>query len=256
MTYKIPVLLLAISCAAQSTEPPPLRKLSFGGRIRILGNSLFDGAPVAKDLTSPFAHTRDDSTENQSSRGAVGLGFEYALTKKWAIGVDAFYQRARYVQSTTILRGSPPDEDDTDDRDVESYTERTRATFWDVPVTMRYYGLRDEGPLSKIFVSAGGAARFTRSVKSGTESILPGDGDADGTVEDGEVKTAYNETPVSPRSKQTFGATVGVGFRFIDDYRIRFTPEFRYTHWFGAPFDSNSTRTRRGQMEIVIGISF
>ncbi|MDX2178608.1 MAG: outer membrane beta-barrel protein [Bryobacteraceae bacterium] len=246
MTYKFTIGLLALTCAAQSTEPPALRKFSFGGRIRILANGLFDNATTTYEPTTP-AVRREDTTKNLSSRGALAPSVEYAFSRRWSVSADLFYQRARYEQATTIGTG-------TRSGDAAPYTyqytttstERTRATFWDIPVLVQRRGFGENAFLSKVYAGVGGTARFVRSVKSGTETILPDD----------DVTTTYSEAATTPRTKQTFGATAAVGFRFVDDYRIRFAPEFRYTRWFGAPFDSNSTRTARGQMEVVLGITF
>jgi hypothetical protein len=51
------------------------------------------------------------------------------------------------------------------------------------------------------------------------------------------------------------GATVGVGFRFVDEFNIKVTPEVRFTRWNGATFNQDSTRSPRNQLEVGIGFS-
>jgi hypothetical protein len=51
------------------------------------------------------------------------------------------------------------------------------------------------------------------------------------------------------------GATVGVGFRFVDEFNIKVTPEIRYTRWNGMTFAQDSTRSPRNQLEVGIGFS-
>ena len=51
------------------------------------------------------------------------------------------------------------------------------------------------------------------------------------------------------------GATVGAGFRFIDEFNIKVTPEIRYTRWNGTTFNQDSTRSPRNQLEVGIGFS-
>ena len=56
---------------------------------------------------------------------------------------------------------------------------------------------------------------------------------ADGTLENNQIRAQV--------SKRTLiGATVGVGFRFIDEFNIKVTPEVRYTRWNGLTFGQDS----------------
>ncbi len=43
---------------------------------------------------------------------------------------------------------------------------------------------------------------------------------------------------------------------FIDDMKIRFIPEVRYTRWMGRTFDTLSTQSRVDQIEGTISITF
>jgi hypothetical protein len=48
----------------------------------------------------------------------------------------------------------------------------------------------------------------------------------------------------------------GMGLRLVDDFNIKLSPELRYTRWMGATFDSESTRSRRNQLEVGIALTF
>jgi hypothetical protein len=45
-----------------------------------------------------------------------------------------------------------------------------------------------------------------------------------------------------------------MGFRFVDEFNIKVTPEVRYTRWNGETFNSSSTHSPRNQLEV--GIAF
>jgi hypothetical protein len=70
---------------------------------------------------------------------------------------------------------------------------------------------------------------------------------ADATTENNQIRAQV--------SKRTLiGATVGVGFRFVDEFSIKVTPEVRYTRWDGLTFGTDSTQSPRNQLEV--GIAF
>ena len=76
--------------------------------------------------------------------------------------------------------------------------------------------------LSHLYLSGGATARNVSSVRT-TNNIT----NADGTLANNQIQ--------APMAKRTLiGATVGVGFRFVDEFNIKVTPEVRYTRWNGA----------------------
>jgi len=54
----------------------------------------------------------------------------------------------------------------------------------------------------------------------------------------------------------TVGGVAGFGFRFIDDYNIKVTPEFRYTRWLRSAFSLDSTQSPKNQIEVGFGLTF
>ena len=62
-----------------------------------------------------------------------------------------------------------------------------------------------------------------------------------------------NRAPVDKRT--LLGATVGAGFRFVDEFNIKVTPEIRFTRWNGPTFNQDSTLSPRNQLEVGIGFS-
>ncbi|HXA07510.1 MAG TPA: hypothetical protein VNY30_21845, partial [Bryobacteraceae bacterium] len=62
--------------------------------------------------------------------------------------------------------------------------------------------------------------------------------------------------PTVPSAQKLPGIVGAVGMRFVDDFGIKLSPELRYTHWLGATFDSNSTRSRRDEIAVGIALTF
>ena len=99
------------------------------------------------------------------------------------------------------------------------------------------------GILSHLYLSAGATARNVSAVRT-TNNIT----NADGTLANNQIQAAI--------SKRTLiGGTVGIGFRFIDEFNIKVTPEVRYTRWNAETFSLNSTQSPRNQLEVGIGFS-
>jgi hypothetical protein len=148
---------------------------------------------------------------------------------------ELLYHRLDYTQTSQIT--------DTVSGNT-GITETTRATLWDLPVMLRYRGLRESGLLSKIYFAGGGEVRRVTNIGTSTVTNLP-----NGT-------TTTSNAPTIPSKRDVTGAVVGVGLRFVDDFNIKLSPELRYTRWMGATFDSESTRSGRNQLEIGIALTF
>ena len=108
----------------------------------------------------------------------------------------------------------------------------------------RWYGLGAGTLRSRAYLIAGLGLRHVGRVRTGNEFSY-----ADGT-------TDYNEAPASPVSQNQAGAVVGAGMRFIDDFNIKVTPEFRYVRWHAAGFSGQSYRSAPGELRFGLGISF
>jgi hypothetical protein len=109
---------------------------------------------------------------------------------------------------------------------------------------LRRQGLREEGKWSHVYASIGGVIRKVSNINTTNNITLP-----DGT-------TQTNAIPPTPAKRTLRGAVVGFGFKLVDDFHIKVTPEFRYTRWFGSTFATETTVTRKNQMEVGIGFTF
>ncbi len=121
-------------------------------------------------------------------------------------------------------------------------TESTKARLFDLPVLL-HRNVRSSGLLSHLYLSGGVTARNVSSVRTVTNIT-----NADATKANNQI-----QAPVNKRT--LIGATVGAGFRFVDEFNIKVTPEVRYTRWNGATFNQDSTQSPRNQLEVGIGFS-
>jgi len=108
-------------------------------------------------------------------------------------------------------------------------TQTAKARQLDFPVMLRYTGLRHGGVLSKLYVAGGVEFRRISGVKTQTDSSYIAVG-----------ASAVNSTSyaaVSPNLRKTEGPSVAIGFKFMDNFNIRLTPEVRYTKFRGRIFN-------------------
>jgi hypothetical protein len=229
---------------AQVSEEEAGKRFSFGFRVRGFDSDVLSDNTVETSNTT--SKTSQSSTTTTSPRRlSVGPALEVNLNRKFAVLVEAFYHRPSYTKVAKNYTGIDDTSTESDERTLKStVTERTRATYWDVPVLVRYRAFKREGILSKTFVQGGVVLRNVSKIATGTETEF-----SDGT-------TAYNENPAAPAFRSVLGVVAGAGLRFVDNFNIKVTPQVRYTHWSRASFVSDSTQSRRNQLEIGIGLVF
>lgn len=231
----MPVLYGQESSSAPTPEAAQKgwRRLSFGFSIAGYPFNVLNNKDTNINTTNPVG-TYDVSTSNTYQQVGIGPALEFAVTKKFSLAAELYYHRVTYSQIATITVGT----------NVSTVTVATNARLFDLPVMLRYRGLRETGPLSKIYFAGGGSLRDVSHIHTTTTTDF-----ANGT-------TGVDYTPVTPTEKLAKGAVVGVGFRLVDDFNIKLEPEIRYTRWFGSTFDSYSTRSRRGQLELDLALKF
>ncbi len=206
--------------------------LSFGFRVRAIPFGFFGERTVT---TTNSSTDLDYSYQTTSSSPYMGIGpaIEYLLRQNLVLGVDFLHHSAQYARTVGVTNS-----DDETDTTVET----TRMTYWDIPLHVQWLG--PPRLPRRMFVSIGGVYRHVGHIRTGNETTY-----SDGT-------TDYNETPVKSVRTNLFGASAGLGFRFVDQFGIKVTPEVRYTRWFGNTFSAISTRSEPGQLEAIIGLTF
>jgi hypothetical protein len=131
---------------------------------------------------------------------------------------------------------------------VTTWTENTKADEWEVPVMLRYQGLRSGGFFSKLYTAGGVTYRKVDHVRTNTDYSYQ--------VPAESAITSSSDTPIALDKASMYGAEIAVGFRFIDDFNIRVTPEIRYTRWQGEVLNGFLTETKRGQLDFGVAFTF
>jgi hypothetical protein len=219
------------------------RRFSFGLRVQAFPYPLFKTSTSTSSTTKPIAdYNYTGSTD--SPKVAVGPAVEFRFTRHLSIGTDLVIHRADYKEVTEIRSGKKDPNSSTDDRLVTTITQTTTASYWDLPVLARYYGLWSGGFKSHLYAVGGLTYRRVGRVRTGNEFS-----NADGT-------TDYHEKAAVPSRTKLYGPTVGVGLRVIDDFHIKITPEARFTHWSGNAFQGQTYRSVPNELKVGIGVTF
>ncbi len=233
--------------ASQEKAPEPesfLRRFSFGGRMTVLGTNAMNSGDMTRSTSEPPV-TVTTTTSSESKRVGGGVTFEFALTDRISVGADLLYKRGGYNRS--VFRAEGVDNADTTDKDERSITrnlESTRADYWDLPIVARFYNKGHGEGGARMFVLGGVAFRRATAVETVREVVR-----ADG------LSDTY-DTPVEAAHKTVGGVVVGAGVQLMDDIRVKFTPELRFTRWFRSTFDNAPTQSPKNQVEIVLGLTF
>ena len=222
------------STPAPEETPHGIHRMSFGFRVAGYPFNPLANKDVNFTTTDSVPATFLIQTSNNYLKVGFGPSVEFAISKRFTLVGELFYHRVNYTKTTQISQGTAN----------TGITENTRATFWDLPVMLRFRGITDEGFLSHLYFAAGAAVRDTANIKTSTLLQNP-----NGT-------SSTSTTPAKPSAKNLAGAVAGAGLRFVDDFGIKVEPELRYTRWLGETFDSGSTRSRRDQIEVSLAFTF
>ena len=234
--------------APQEMAPPVSEdRLSFGIRARVM--PLRDVSVLGNKhtiTTTTDGKTLYDWSYNTTSRSPIyggGVEFEVRFTRRNSLSLGLMYQRITYDKVTDTWWGGTVDPTtNTDTRLHTTTAEHTTGRFWDLPLILRHQGIRSSGALSHLILDAGVTGRTVSTIRT-TNTITNTDS----------TKTV-NNFETQPGRRTVIGGVIGFGFRTIDDFRIKTTPEIRYTRWVESTFSSTSTMSSKNQLEI--GISF
>ena len=232
--------------AADKTSEAPARKLAIGFRVRTLpvrSFSVMDNAVVLTTATvSKVNYDTNFNTVTHSFMLGGGLSIEAPLSSRTLLTADVLFNRLKFDKVTNVYWGVDDPTTAADERSHQTTTQNTAARLFDMPVLL-HRNVRPAGLLSHLYLSGGPTARLVSTVHT-TTNITYFD-----------ATTANNSIPAAINKRILIGATVGVGFRFVDEFHIKVTPEVRYTRWNGATFNQDSTRSPRNQLEVGIGFS-
>ena len=229
--------------AATQPAPEPEVKnwragLKFSGQFL----DMFDESSLNTFDSIAWKYT-SSATTDISNRLGFGLTFAYDLTSRVSLNLDVLYRRAGFRSGLEITEGEDDLETIEDERKITSGFEQTKADYWDLPFTLRLH----DGPSSRRvrgFVEVGGALRRATSIRTYTELESPGQ---IGTVD---------TTAAKPANASVLGGVVGAGWDWRTSKGVNVVPQVRYTYWMNPVFDTARTRSSRGQIEFLLGITF
>lgn len=238
------VSAIAQDTATQQTSPstatPYVRRFSLGGRLSVPLLGQVTGGDRTENLTAGPTLI-ETTSENRSTWIGGGVTLQVAVSDRNAIAVDLLRRRQGFYLTTLTYTGTDNPNTTADERTIVGQKENTRASSWEMPVLFRRYNIGRFAEGRRWFWEAGGAIRRIGGIATFIE-------------EDGEE--CCLQIPRAVSNRYTPGATVGAGLQLSDDYGVKIVPEVRYTHWLGRPFDAAAARSRKGQIEFLIGITF
>jgi hypothetical protein len=251
--------LMAPALRGQTTPPPATpkpdeaadnaskpKRASLGLRMRALPLRSYSVMADSHSMNTTYVgktpYDVSFDTTSSSPFWGGGLAFELLMGRRTFLTADFMFAQLRYAKATNTYWGVDNPETFTDERSHTALNESTTARLWDLPL-MLHYRVGSSGILSHLYVAGGATAREITSIRT-TNNLT----DTGGTV-------TTNQNKTLPSKRNLLGAVVGIGFRFVDDFNFKVTPEIRYTRWAGATFDSDSTQSPRNQLELSIGIT-
>ncbi len=198
------------------------------------------------DTTTPYSSFTPplevkSTSKPQSRPVTVGPSLVYRFNNKWGLGVDALYRNVGYdelILTQTIVESG---------KTAEFYgymNERTRATFWDVPVLLRYTKYQQKGWRPRTTGMLGLSTRFVTGIESYQEFVNK------------KANVYQTSEPIKPAYKTAPGATIGLGMEWRDEIGVKVTVEGRYTRWQRDVFKNGPTSSTRNTVEVLVGFSF
>ena len=260
MNRTIPALALWLFLLpALHAQPAPdtggsfLKRFTYGARFSIMPTNLLRGENFLRTETETgadteveyviFSHTQ--RTNSTSSHLGFGGTVAYAFNETFTLVADVMYRRPSYRFGEETIEGlDDPDTDEEDERIINEWLEQTDASYWDIPVMLRWHESGPNDQLARYFFGGGIAIRAVSGIKTYNEHTLPNN-----SVES-------NNDPITPANRVVPGLVASAGFEFGKDRGFKVTPEVRYTRWLRRTFNSNTSRSNPNQLEFLVGITF
>jgi opacity protein-like surface antigen len=236
------ILAAAMLSPALAQQAAFHKRFEVGLRVGYMPLKLMRNADATTRFSSFTPPLEVKSTSKPQSRPVTaGPSLVYRFNGKWGLGVDALYRNVGYdelVSTQTIVDAG---------KTAESYgytNERTRATFWDVPVLLRYTKYQQKGLRPRTTGMLGVSTRFVTGIESYREIV------------NRQANVNQTSAPITPARKTAPGATVGLGVEWRDEVGVKVTVEGRYTRWQRDVFRNGPTASTRNTMEVLVGFSF
>jgi hypothetical protein len=226
-----------------ATEPAPKQeRWAIGFRVRAYSTAGFDPSTVERSTTGPTTATTIKTTDNSSALGFAAPVLDVRLGGRFWLRTELMFHRPAFERRTETFTGTDNPATTVDERTRTLIEEDVKATTFDIPVLLRYGGYGG-GFFGKVFLTGGPVFRRTAKVSASNRTTIGSD-------------TVTDQNAPSPTKRGVFGTAVGFGFRLVDDFNIKVTPEARYVLWSGSAFDTESLHSRKRQIEVGIALTF
>jgi hypothetical protein len=221
--------------------PLGLKWVSIGFRVPVSLHPEVANENFSSGTTLP---TTTYTTTNETMRTNVGLAMEFPVYRHLSLMTEGYVHHLKYMSVHELNQVDPNSTGEI----LTTWTENTKATEWDVPVMLRYSGLRSGWLLSKMYAAGGESYRRVNHVHTTTDYLHQ--------VPSATAGSSSSSAPVPLGHSAMNGAVVAVGLRLIDDFNIRVTPEVRYTRWEGHVLSGAYTVSRRDQLDVGVALTF
>lgn len=213
--------------------PLAFAQFSFGvkGGVPILG-TIQTQCEFNAELNALLAPCYSTNTK----RYIVGPTVEFDVFPKWAIELDALFNRTDYSGSDGIPSPTLP-------IGIGVISNRAAVNSWEFPLMVnRRFSLGRTTP----FVDAGPSFRHV-SVSSQVTTMMFGTPP--------NVTSFTTDHPNELQNRFSVGFSVGIGVEFRES-KLHISPELRYTRWGFPNIERSALTSNPNQLEFVLGVTF
>lgn len=218
-----------------------VRRLSLGVGLSVIALDTINNGTLQRTTTTPPTTGNYATTAIRRRVGYTGM-VQILVTNRFAVTAGVVMRRVAFQRNGEVLSGVDNPTTAIDDRRYATIFEDTRARFYDIPLTVRYFGKDKTRAGGRWFLEGGIVQRNVSNLKSSVFTTL-------GDDEPG----CCNPTQATNGVR---GVIAGFGGQLIDPFGIRVMPSVRYTRWMGETFNSFSTVSKKNQIEAMITIGF
>ncbi len=217
------------------------RRFTIGGAVSFQGLTFMEKGSTETTLST--STTFKSTSENLGNRFGFGPILEFDFAKRWGIASGLGFRTGDYrltndtTVSTTVSSVTTTK--------VTTVKERTSFHSWEVPLLVRRFSKEHDEAGFRWFYQAGLASRRITHIRTERSTTTP----------DSKV-ACCDESPAAPHHGTALGVVAGAGLRSRDQFGIRVTPEIRYTRWMQRNWDELTARSKRDQVELVLGFTF
>lgn len=220
-----------------------VRRLSLGVGLSVIALDTINNGTLSRSTTTPPPATTGNyaTTAIRKRVGYTGM-LQILVTNRFALTAGIVMRRVAFTRDGEVLSGTDNPTTAIDDRRYSTIFEDTRARFYDIPLTVRYFGKDRTRAGGRWFLEGGIVQRNVSNLKSAVITTLGDD--------------EPNCCAPTTAKRGVRGVIAGFGGQLIDPFGIRVMPSVRFTRWMGETFNSFSTVSKKNQIEAMITIGF